>query len=255
MKHGAIAGALAGTLAVMASGASAQVIGDNPPVEIRNTSGEERKVCFHKPKRVTLFAIGCVTLKSGERIFWDRKSEFTPFKVKVYQKRKLLDKYLYARDLPGDTGKITIGEGGRFGFSTFKTMVGQYSVRACNNQQKDDVWLSVGFDSEWGMLSEGWWQIPQGECRTIDINDRLREKWNIGASTPPRVYYYARTYGEKPQFWNEGTFAKTFCINPKKRFNAKLQGDGLCGAGQEKTTYRFLGTPELRWRERLNVSF
>lgn len=255
MKYGAITGTLAFAFAIMASGASAQLIGDNPPVEITNTSNETRKICFHKPKRVTLFPIGCVTLKSGENIFWNRNSEFTPFKVKVYRKRKLIDKYLYSRDLPGDTGKVIVGNGEGFGFSRFKNMVGQYRVRACNTEQTDDVWLSIGFDTTYGMLSEGWWQIPQGECRTIDINDRMRKKWNLGVSTPPRVYYYARTYGEKPLFWNKSGLARIFCINTKKQFDANLRGDGKCGEGQTKSTYRFLGTPTLRTAETLSVAF
>lgn len=255
MKKVAISGALAGAFAVMASGASAQLVGDNPPVKIENNSGETRKVCFHKPKRVTLFAIGCVTLKDGENIFWDRKSEFTPFKVKIYKTRKLVDKYLYSRDLPGDTWKILIGPGARFGFSRFASLTGKYNVRACNTEQKDDVWFSIGFDSVWGMLSEGWWKIPQGECRTVDINDRMSKNWNLGVSRPPRVYYYARTYGDEPKFWNKSNLAKTFCINKKQRFTAKLQGDGACDANQVKSTYRYLSTPVLGKRETLELRF
>ena len=73
---------------VFSSSAIAQSLETNPPVEIKNNSGETRKICMHKPKRVTLFAIGCVELKSGESIYWNRKGVFTPFKVKIYKVRK-----------------------------------------------------------------------------------------------------------------------------------------------------------------------
>lgn len=61
---------------------SAQSLETNPPVEIKNMSGETRKICMHKDNTITLFAIGCVALKNNESIYWNRDGVFTPFKVR-----------------------------------------------------------------------------------------------------------------------------------------------------------------------------
>lgn len=245
MIKGVTRAALASVLAVGsvmggATSASAQNIGDNPPVKIENTGDETRKICFHKAKRVTLFPIGCVHLKPGEHIFWDRKSTFTPFQVKIYKDRKLIDKYLYSRDLPGDTGKILIGTGARFGFSRFKNIRKQFTVRVCNDTYDDPVFFALGLDYANFMVSEGWWSVEKGECKNIPITRRAKDNWNIPYSSIPRVYYYARTYGDKPLFWRRGENARVFCLNPGKRFKGYLGGGNVCQENAEGQSYRFL---------------
>lgn len=250
-----LAMALTAAIAVPATNAAAQTVGSNPPVLVQNISDETRKICFHKPKRVTLFPIGCVTLKKGESINWDRKGVFTPFKVKVYQKRKLVDKYLYSRDLSGGTGKVIVGEGKRFGFSLFKNMAKDFVVRACNTQHDDPVWLSLGFDTSWGMMSQGWWELKRGECKTLPVTKSLERNWNVGRSNMPRVYYYARTYGENRKVWSKGRLAKTFCLNKGTRFKARLDGVEDCSADQEKTAFRFLSAPTSDSDTTLQLAF
>ena len=260
MIRNATGAALAGALAISgaiggATSASAQAIGDNPPVEIKNTGDEVRKICFHKPKRVTLFAIGCVHLKPGENIFWDRKSTYTPFKVKVYQDRKLVDKYLYSRDLPGDTGSILIGRGFRFGFSRFKNIRKQFTVRVCNTKYDDPVYFALGLDYANYMVSEGWWSVKKGECKNIPITKRAKDNWSVPYSQIPRVYYYARTYGDKPLYWNKGEGARVFCLNPKQRFKGYLGGGNFCEQDAEGQTYRFLTTLSERSDEMQYLTF
>jgi len=195
----------------------------NPPVEIKNNSGETRKICMHKPDLISLFAIGCVELKKGEAIFWNRKGIFTPFKVKIYEPRTILDKYLYTRDLPADTGKIIIGTGGRFGFSRFKNIRTKYTLRVCNTKYPDGVWFVLGFETNYGTWTEGWWSVKKGECRNIPVSKRLKEKHNIPYGTLPRTFYYARTYyGDESLYWRGGDGDDELCINTAKQFS-KLQ--------------------------------
>lgn len=203
--------------------ASAQSFESNPPVEIKNNSGEARKICMHKPKTITLFAIGCIKLNGGESIYWNREGVFTDFKVKVYEVRKLIDKYLYTRDLPADTGKIIIGAGKRFGFSRFKNIATKYSLRVCNNRFPDKVYFVLGFETNSGFWTEGWWSVDKGKCINIPVSKRLKEKHNIPYGTLPRTYYYARTYqGNESLYWRGGEGDLDLCINKAKAFS-KLQ--------------------------------
>ncbi|NNE99023.1 MAG: DUF1036 domain-containing protein [Pyrinomonadaceae bacterium] len=202
---------------------SAQSFETNPRVEIKNNSRETRKICMHKPKKITLFAIGCVELKNGESIYWNRKGVFTPFKMKIYKVRKVLDKYLYTRDLPADTGKIIIGTGGRFGFSRFKNIRKKYTLRVCNTRFPDKVYFVLGFETNYGTWTEGWWSVDKGACKDIPVSKRLKEKHNIPFGTFPRTFYYARTYnGAESLYWSGGEGDQNLCINNAKRF-AKLQ--------------------------------
>ncbi|NNE67044.1 MAG: DUF1036 domain-containing protein [Pyrinomonadaceae bacterium] len=237
------------------SSVSAQQMSTNPPVEIKNNSGERRKICMHKPKKVTLFAIGCVELNSGESIYWNRKGVFTPFKVKIYKVRKVIDKYLYARDLPADTGKIIIGTGGRFGFSRFKNIRSKYTLRVCNNRFEDRVYFALGYETNYGTWTEGWWNVAKGECKNIAVSKRLKEKWNIPFGTFPRTFYYARTYGENPLYWTGGDGDSKLCINTKKAFGKSQflpDGTGVkkllpCEAEADKlVAFRRLKDPSIK---------
>ena len=248
--------AIIGSSLVFAGSVSAQSLETNPPVEIKNNSGETRKICMHKPKRVTLFAIGCVELKKGESIFWNRKGVFTPFKVKIYKVRKVLDKYLYARDLPADTGKIIIGQGGRFGFSRFKNIRKQYTLRVCNTRFPGGVYFVLGFETNYGTWTEGWWNVKKDECKNIPVSKRLKEKHNIPYGTFPRTFYYARTYyGDESLYWRGGEGDQGFCINTKKAFNKlqfKQDGTGIknplpCTAESESLVkFRRLKDPSIK---------
>lgn len=250
-----LSAALAG--ATMAQPAVAQSLETNPAVEIRNTGDEARKVCFHRDKTVTLFAIGCVTLAPGENIYWNREGQFTPFKVKVYQKRKLIDKYLYARDLPADTGKILVGTGGRFGFSRFKNIRTQYTLRVCNDRFDDDIWFTLGFETNYGSYSHGWWNIAKGQCRNIGVSQFLKDKHNIPFGTIPVIHYYARTHGDKPLYWTGDSGDRQFCTNTGKKFGLsrdKATGPS-CEAGLESITYRRLNIPNQNSNGMLYLTF
>ncbi|QQS40422.1 MAG: DUF1036 domain-containing protein [Acidobacteriota bacterium] len=242
----------AAALILLPNSVEAQSLATNPPVEIKNNSGETRKICMHKDKEITLFAIGCVELRSGENIFWNREGVFTPFKVKVYESRKILDKYLYARDLPADTGKIIIGTGRRFGFSRFKNIRTKYSLKVCNERFDDEVYFSLGYETNYGFWTEGWWSVKKGECKTIPVSQRLKEKKNIPYGTMPRTYYYARTYGDKPLYWTGGEGDYNLCINKNKAFNIlQFKQDGSsqydplpCEAENlERTKFRRVNDP------------
>lgn len=198
---------------------SAQSLATNPPVLIKNNSGETRKICMHKPKTITLFAIGCVELKRGESIYWNRKGVFTPFKVKIYKVRKILDKYLFTRDLPADTGKIIIGKGGRFGFSRFKNIRTKYSLRACNQRFDDTVYFTLGLETNYGFWTEGWWGVKKGKCINVNVSDRLKDKHNVPFGTKPDIHYFARSYGKKRLTWSGGEGDYSLCIDPKSAFN------------------------------------
>ena len=238
-----IAGTIAAGLATWSGGAAAQSLATNPQVEIRNTGDETRKLCLHKDKDITLFAKGCLTIGPGETLLWDRKGEFTPFKIKVYEKRKLLDKYLYTRSLPGDTGRIIVGSGGRFGFSRFQNIAKKFSLRMCNTQYDDPVYVAIGLDYADRKLSEGWFSIARGRCIDVPISQRAKDNWNMPYSKIPRIYYYARTYGEKPVYWNRGANAQTFCLDQGKRFTASIGGSRTCAEGAGPQTYRYLSAP------------
>ena len=243
---------------------SAQSLETNPPVEIKNNSNETRKICMHKPKRVTLFAIGCVELKKGEKIFWDRKGVFTPFKVKVYKVRKVIDKYLYSRDMPADTGKIIIGTGGRFGFSRFKNIRKQYTLRVCNNKYDPAVYFTLGFETNYGTWTEGWWNVKKGECKNIPVSKRLKENHNIPYGTFPRTFYYARTYnGAESLYWRGGEGDNSFCVNTAKKFlklQFKQDGTGIrtpmpCEEENDKfIKFRRLKDPSIK-KEMYNLTF
>jgi uncharacterized membrane protein len=235
---------------------SGQGLETNPPVQIKNNSGETRKICMHKPKTITLFAIGCVELKKGESIYWNRKGVFTPFKVKIYKTRKVLDKYLYARDLPADTGKIIVGTGGRFGFSRFKNISTKYVLKVCNTRFPGGVYFVLGFETNYGFWTEGWWNVAENKCINIPVSKRLKEKYSIPYGTLPRTYYYARTYyGDESLYWRGGEGDQNLCINTAKRFSKlqfKLDGTGVktpqpCTAENEKfVSFRRLKDPGVK---------
>lgn len=166
--------------------------------------GGARKICFHKSEKVTLFAIGCITLKAGGRFYWDRERQFTSFKVKVYEKRSLFDKYLYTRGMPFDTGEIVIGAGSRFDFSRFKKPVNRYVLRVCNTQYDDKVQFSLAADTPRGQFSEGWWSVERGSCKTVPFGKRLKDSWNIPYGQNLRLFYRARTFGKKTGFLEQG---------------------------------------------------
>lgn len=236
--------------------ASAQGLETNPPVEIKNNSGETRKICMHKQKTITLFAIGCVELKVGESIYWNREGIFTPFKVKVYEVRKILDKYLYARNLPADTGKIIIGTGGRFGFSRFKNIAAKYTLRVCNTKYPGGVYFVLGLETNYGFWTEGWWNVANGKCVDIPVSKRLKEKHNIPYGTLPRTYYYARTYyGDESLYWRGGEGDQTLCINTAKAFSKlqfKQDGTGIrtplpcTGQNEKHVKFRRASDPRVK---------
>ena len=243
---------------------SAQSLETNPPVEIKNSSGETRKICMHKQKTITLFAIGCVELKNGESIYWNREGVFTPFKVKIYEVRKIIDKYLYARDLPADTGKIIISTGKRFGFSRFKNISTKYVLNVCNTRFPGKVYFVLGFETNYGFWTEGWWNVDKGKCINIPVSKRLKDNHNIPYGTLPRTYYYARTYyGDESLYWRGGEGDSELCINTAKKFSKlqfKQDGTGVktphpCTAEKESLVkFRSLKDPSVK-QETYYLSF
>ncbi|MEM8917372.1 MAG: DUF1036 domain-containing protein [Pseudomonadota bacterium] len=216
------------------------------PVRIENTSSETRKVCIHRPKKV--IASRCFTIRGGRTATWYRRvgklTHTNAFSVKVYQKRKLVDKFLYKRDLPHSTGKIIIGPGSRFGFSRVRNLTTKHVVRACNKQHDGKIWFVLGYDTPRMLGAEGWWGVEKGECTNIPVSENLKARWNVAYGDVPRIYFYARRYGDRPLYWEGGKQARPMCLDPDRRFGARFTRDGFCSNNLKSEMFRYLATPK-----------
>ncbi len=243
-----IAGATVALTAVLAAAAQ-----NGPYVQIKNISSEKRKMCvYNHNDNVGVVARRCFTLKSGETVTWNREGDYQPFKVKVF-KPQLVDDYLYTRNLPFDTARILLGEGGRFGFSRepAKPEATKYILKVCNKQYDQPVSFVLAFEVNKGLLTEGWWTVNKGQCYDFPVSKKLYEGYNVDYGTLPHTYFYARTGGFRSLQWVGGNGDLLLCVNQKKAFQSWLDRttDGLekssCrNDGEEMILFRHLDDPK-----------
>ncbi|HUF04403.1 MAG TPA: DUF1036 domain-containing protein [Aridibacter sp.] len=202
-------------------------------VEIENDSGEKRKICAYRGHgAINIIATRCFTMNDGEKVLWTRENPWELFKVKIFESRPLLDKYLYSRNLPVETAAIIIGEGGKFGYSTHerKPALVKYRLKVCNSQFDDPVWFTLGFDTNDTFFTRGWWNVKKGDCIDVAVSELMYKDKNVPYGTLPRTYYYARTYGEKGVEWVGGEDGTKLCINTTSVFRIDQiipKGNGL----------------------------
>jgi hypothetical protein len=229
-------------------------------VEINNTSGEGRRICMHRLYKINNNLVSapvpykCFELNAGRKVIWSREGDKSSFFVKVFKSALLIDKYLYTRLLPGGTTTIIIGGGGSFGYSTDKPKppVTKYRLKVCNQQSDDEVYFTLGFETNAKFFTEGWWHLKKGECMDVNVSERLKRSLALEYGNMPRTYYYARTYGGIPQQWDGGTEGRPVCVDKKKAFRRLYErgkdGNYLpspCGGdGQEQVSFRLLGEPK-----------
>ncbi|MEZ5345532.1 MAG: DUF1036 domain-containing protein [Pyrinomonadaceae bacterium] len=186
-------------------------------VSIQNTSGEDRKVCIYNPEdAVGLVPKTCVTMKKDESALWQNKGA-VPFMVKVF-KPAIFDEYIYTRQLPGDTRRIIVAEGGRFGFSR-EDAPKRYFLKACNRQWDETVYFVLGFETYMGSFTEGWWTLEKGKCIDFPISEKIKTKYDIGYGYRPKIYFYAQTKKQGQTLeWKGGESDPDLCIDKSNVF-------------------------------------
>lgn len=90
--------------------------------------------------------------------------------------------------------------------------------------------VAIGYGDEGTWVSEGWWTLASGACKTV-VGGRLKQR-----------YYYYRVDGETPDFAGEGYF---FCTT-RKAFT--IRGDENCAArGHDRDDFAKIDTgPDAR---------
>ncbi len=235
-----------------ASGVSAH---EGLTVEIKNNSGEKRKICAYKGiSNIDLTAQRCFTMSPDESVLWNRQGDRSNFKVKIFESNTLVDKYLYTRELPGDTQTILIGEGGKFGSTRQerKPAAIKYWLKVCNYQFDETVYFTIGLETNDVFMTRGWWDVAKDACVDLDISEMLKRDWKVPYGNLPKTYYYARTYGNSPLFWVGGETDQSLCINEKKAFSLSqfLKGGSgtreanpCNGTGEMKVKFRKMNDP------------
>ncbi|MFL0356390.1 hypothetical protein ACI5KX_07895 [Erythrobacter sp. GH1-10] len=225
-------------------------------IEIDNDSGEERRICFYKNKKINLVSEECFDVPDGRTAIYVRGENRAEerFKVKVFRLGKLLPKYLYSRDnLPGDTVNVRIGSGGGFGYSRYRAPrppKPEYRVKFCNMTQLDPVWMMIGSAGGNTAISEGFWSIPHDECITINYSERLQRVIGGDRGVPLMTMYRAYTVGENRQTWGgiEDNEDPELCVNTQSRFvidqwdRGAGQMYGCTGEGEAKLRFRYGST-------------
>lgn len=83
-------------------------------VEIRNRSGEKRKICMYKDSdTVRMAPYKCFVINANESAVWNRNGNRSDFKVKVFKGAWVL----HYRRVPGRMNRIVMGAGSGFGFN------------------------------------------------------------------------------------------------------------------------------------------
>lgn len=216
-------------------------------VSIKNSSGEERKICFYNiDDTVGIVPKICFTMKKNEGANW-QNTDGKSFMVKVF-KPGIFDEYLYTRRLPEDTDRMIVGEGGRFGFGRkeVKPAPKRYFLKACNQQWEQKVFFVLAIETSKGIWTRGWWNLAKGECLNFPISEMMKSKWGIEYGTMPKIYYYAKITGEKNLEWRGGENDYNFCINTtsvfeKKQFETASDGkqEPLACNGENDSLVRF----------------
>jgi hypothetical protein len=110
MKRGIVLFAILLTSLFSAEYAAAQPLS---LVEIRNRSGEKRKICMYKDSdTVSMAPYKCFVINADETVVWNRNGNQSNFKVKVFRAARLLN----YRRVPGRTNRIVMNPGSGFGF-------------------------------------------------------------------------------------------------------------------------------------------
>ena len=158
-------------------------------------------------------------MNPGESVMWNRGGETSNFKVKIF-KKKLIDKYLYARSLPGDTKNILIGKGGRFGYSRDepKPKKLEYFLKVCNQNYRE-IYVSLAFEVNNEISSHGWWGIKKKACVNVAVSKLMKSTSKVEFGNFPKTYFYAKEFGAgTSREWTGGDKGKNVCINNKSAF-------------------------------------
>ncbi len=238
---------------------------EGPTVEILNPSGEVRKVCFHRVDRnrtgvekVKALPLGCYRLQNQQFIKWKR-ADSNELQVKVYRPQ-LIDKLLGMGRMPGSTRSIEIEASGDLTFRDEPVTGTRYILKVCNKNSSQPVFLALGFRMEF-WVTEGWWSVKKGACIELPVSRMLYRKWDFEFGLMPGIYFYARTYGEKPVFWRggqAGRFSPRLCYDETKAFTwkkldidwpyADIKLQTCAGPQERKVMFRFIPPPKARSR-------
>jgi len=221
-------------------------------VEIRNDSGEKRKICMYKDTDlVRAVPYRCFVLNRGEADTWSREEGAYPFVVRVF-KPQLVDKQLFYQRLPGNTTVINI-DAERIRFNVQEILPQKYRLKVCNQRFDQEIYFALGFATPGTLVTEGWWSVAKGKCVEIGVSESLKRTWNVKYGSMPNTYFYAESYGSNPLYWRGGDSTYNFCINDRKAFSKNQfesrQGRSVrtsCTAEDEKlVNFRRLGYPKV----------
>lgn len=196
-------------------------------VSISNEAGEAREVCVYRADdHTTANPIECFQIYNKQSARWYREGDRSNFRIRTFDPTSD-DKILDDRELPGGTTLILLRKDGKLVFGgdpRKKSLVVKFRLKACNQRFDEKISFALSFETDTAFISEGWWSLEKGKCVEIPVSERLKKSINLVYGEMPRTYLYARTHGEKPQFWYwSGTGdGKSFCIIEKKTF--KISG-------------------------------
>jgi len=234
-----------------AGSAKAQIV---PFVDIYNDSGEERRACIYPADdSVPSKPLECFEMEHREAVLWIRQKHRSDFRLKVFTPAPG-DKLLVDRVLPGGTNTIVISKDGKisFGGNPRSVPVTKYRLKVCNQRFNEKISFALSFETDGAFITEGWWSVEKGKCVELGVSERLKQSMNLAYGNMPRTYFYARTHGDKPQFWywSGNGDGRSFCINEKKAF--KILGKHLpagnsppCTASNQKmASFRRIDDPK-----------
>jgi uncharacterized membrane protein len=191
-------------------------------VEIRNNSGEKRKICMYKDAdRLAKIPYKCFVLSAKEKVVWNRAGDTLDFKAKVFRPA-VVDKLLHYARVPGLTTQMVMGRGSRFAHSSSPVTAGvtKYRLRVCNNKLNQEVFVAVSFETNDHFVTQGWFSVKKGAaCKYLDVSDLLNQQVKLEYGFMPRIHYYAETRGAKPLYWSGGANGKALCVSNSKEFN------------------------------------
>jgi uncharacterized membrane protein len=223
-------------------------------VEIRNSSGEKRKICMYKDTdKLAKIPYKCFELIAKEKVVWNRAGDTANFKAKVFRPAAVLDKLLHYARVPGLTTQIVLGVGSRFAHSAapVQAAVTKYRLKVCNKRFNEKIYFAISFETNDQYLTEGWWSVTKGQCVDLEVSDRLKQKIKLDYGNLPRLYFYAETWRAKPMYWTGGTSGLMLCVNDKKAFELKVaRGRGVspmarpCGLSQKQVSLRRIEAPK-----------
>lgn len=224
-------------------------------VSISNEAGEAREVCVYRADDpTTANPIECFEIYNKQAAKWYREGDRSNFRIRTFDPTSD-DKILHDRELPGGTTLILLRKDGKLvsgGDPRKKSLVVKFRLKVCNQRFNEKISFALSFESNAAFISEGWWSLEKGKCIEIPVSEQLKQSISLVYGELPRTYFYARTHGDKPQFWYWSGIGdgKSFCIDEKKSF--KLSGKRTlsgnppqCTASDQKTAaFRRLADPK-----------